>query len=411
LSNLGLKVELRDGETIRAYLDELVRLKSPIQFWQSQSDDPPFETTLQQVMAQTFSTVTTPKLEVGQILNFSFMLEARRFTSFTKVVATGVFTIPSSIAQGERRDRLRAVFERSDAAEAFLVETVAGTLCAGRTILGKVLDLSLQGVRVALDDTGWLSGPNPPLQRGDVFQAVRISHLPMTPTIACGAILDHVTPVPGGLSAGFLLTGLADLDQKNITRILARRFPATFGQAFPAKKRKTDIADKAGALTKTKVTARPAEVVERPVEKPAPAAPPARVEVTAVMRLRKLGKQILFLSGSPEAQHPLAEAFRADGYKHVVQARTFLEAQALTRRTRFDLVVLDMKVGGHWAKEMINALRSHGLLLGVPLILVADYRNEGTETVAEELAAVHVHERRESYEELAPWLYGFLLED
>ena len=410
MTNLGLKVELRDGETIRAYLDEVARLKSPVQLWEGQTELPPFETTLEQVSAHTFSTATTPKLEVGQILNFSFMLDARRFTTYTQVVATGVFSIPQSIAQGERREQLRATFERADLADALCVEQLHDTIAGGRYLYGKVADLSLKGLRIVLEESGALSGSNPLLQRGDAFTTICINNLPYTPTIHCRGAVAHVTPVPGGLSVGFLLSGVTEADEKNITRILSRRFPATFGQAFPAKKRKTDIADRVGAPTKTQVKARPAEVVERPLDPVVKAAKASRPEVTAVMRLRKLGRKILFLSGSQESPHPLAEAFREDGYKHVFQARAFLEAQALARRTRFDLVVLDMKVGGHWAKEMMTALRSRDLLLDTPLILVADYRNESAEAIAEALAAVHIHERRESFDDLQPWLSGLLLD-
>ena len=411
MTQLGHKVELRDGETIRAYLEEIVCLKSPVQLWEGPGDQAPFETTLEQVSAKTFSTATTPKLEPGQILNFSFMLEARRFTSYTQVVALGVFSIPQSIALGERREQLRAPFDRSDEADALCVEALHGTIAGGRFLYGKVVDLSLKGLRILLEESGALTGVNQPPLPGQAFTTICINNLPHTPAIHCHGSVAHVTPVPGGLSVGFLLAGVAEGDEKNISRILARRFPATFGQAFPAKKRKTDIADKLGALTKTQFKAKPAEVVERPVEKEVKAPKAFRPEVTAVMRLRKLGRKILFLSGSLESPHPLAEAFREDGYKHVFQASSFLGAQALVQRTRFDLVVLDMKVGGHWAKEMMGALRSRDLLLHTPLILVADYRNEGAEAVAEALGAVHIHERRETFEDLQPWLNGLLLEE
>ena len=412
MTNLGLKAELRDGETIRAYLDELVRLKTPVQLWKAQVDELPFETTLERIAAQTFSTATTPLLEVGEVLNFSFMLDTRRFTSYTKVVATGVFSIPLSLAQGERRNRLRATFDRNDASEVFAVEQVAGTISGGRVLQGKLLDLSLQGLRLALEDVSALSGPGAGLKRGDTFQVITIQNLPHTPTIHCSGILAHVTPTATGLSAGFLLNGLSDADQKNVDRILARRFPATFGQAFPAKKRKMDIADRSGAPTPTQVKIKAPEVVERPAPKVAPLPDkPARPELTAVMRLRKLGKRILFLSANLESSPLLAEAFREDGYKQVFEAKSFLDAQNLAKRMRFDLVLLDIKVGGHWGKDMMGALRSHGLLEDVPIILVAEHRNEGAKDVAEALPAIHVHERKETYDHLVPVVHRLLLRD
>ena len=412
MTNLGLKEELRDGETIRAYLDELARLKTPVQFWLAQSDEIPFETTLEGLRGDTFSTTQTPLLDEGQIISFSFMLDTRRFISYTKVVATGVFTIPLSVAQGERRDRLRATFDRADRSEVLAVELLTDTISGGRVVLGKLLDLSLQGLRVSLDELGNLYGPDLPLKRGDFFASVCINNLPYTPTIQCTGIVAHITQNASGSSCGLLLNDLSERDQKNIERILARRFPATFGQAFPAKKRKTDVADRLGAPTKTQAKVKAPEVVERPVEKPvAPPARPDRPQITAVMRLRKLGKKILFLSANLDATPILAQAFREDGFKQVAEARSFLDAQNLAKRQRFDLVLLDVKVGGHWGKDMIGALRSHNLLLDTPIILVAEHRNEGAEAVAESLHALHIHERRESYEDLVPLVYALLLED
>lgn len=412
MTNLGLKAELRNAETIRAYLDELVRLKTPVQLWMAHSDAIAFETTLERCTASTFSTTTTPLLETGQVLNLSFMLDTRRFITYTKVMATGVFSIPLSIAQGERRDRLRATFDRNDGAEVFAVEHLNGTVASGRAVLGKLLDLSLQGLRVALDDTAILSGEGLPLRRGDTFAAICINNLPHTPTIHCSGVVAHIIRTsPKGLSAGFLLSGVADGDQRNIDRILARRFPATFGQAFPNKKRKTDIADQVGTPTATQVKSKAPEVVAVSLEVVAPPAPrPQRPPLTAVMRLRKLGKKILFLSANLEATPILAEAFRQDGFKNVFEARSFLDAQNLAKKMHFDLLLLDVKVGGHWGKDMMGALRSHQLLVDTPIILVAEHRNEGSGDVADALQAVHVHERGETYDDLLPLLHRLLLD-
>ena len=61
MSEGGPKPELRDGETIRAYLEELVRMKAPVQLWKDASAAP-FETTLQAVSPITFSTTTIYKV-------------------------------------------------------------------------------------------------------------------------------------------------------------------------------------------------------------------------------------------------------------------------------------------------------------------------------------------------------------
>jgi CheY-like chemotaxis protein len=409
MASLGLKTELRDGNTIRAYLDDLVLKKAPVQLWITQADTLPFETTIARVARDTFTTTQTPPLPLDQQLNVSFMLDSRRFTAHTQVVSTGVFKIPTSVAVGERRERFRAAFSRTEGIEVFACEKVSAPFIWGRILVGRLVDLSLQGLRVELEEVS--AGPGEPtaVKRGDSFASVCISGLPHTPSIQCGGIVAHVRYGPNATVAGFLLTGLLETDRKNIERILARRFPTTFGQAFPQKHRKTDIADQAGAPVPVKAVAKAPEVVALP---PAPAAPvkerPARPELTAVMRIRKAVRRILIISAASDTGKSLAECLRDDDFKQVFEAKSFLEAQHLARATRFDLVLLDVKVGGHFGQMILEALHRHELLLDTPVILVADRRDASIEAVAEAIDAIYIHEKRAPYEDLLPALYSML---
>jgi CheY-like chemotaxis protein len=409
MSNLGLKAELRDGNTIRAYLDELVFKQTLVQLWITLSDTLPFETTIARISRDTFITSQTPPLPQNQQLNLSFMVDSRRFTAHTQVVSTGVFKIPTSVAIGERRERFRAAFGRHEEIELFACEKVSPPFVWGRVLTGRVLDLSLQGLRVSLDEVASGTGEAATLARGDTFASVCIGNLPYTPTIQCGGIVAHVRSVSGELSCGFLLTGLLETDRKNIERILARRFPTTFGQAFPQKHRKTDIADQAGAPVQVKAAAKAPEVVAMPS---APAAPlierPPRPEVTPVMRIRKAVRKILVISATSEGRKSLAESMREDDFKQVFEAKSFLDAQSMARATRFDLVLLDVKVGGHFGQMILEALHRHELLLDTPVILVADRRDANIEAVAEAIEAIHIHEKRAPYDDLVPVLYALL---
>jgi CheY-like chemotaxis protein len=403
LPSLEPKLELRNGETIRAYLDELARLKIPVQLWLGE-DDKPFETTLQGVSPITFSSTTTPPLEPGRAITLSFMLEARRFIAQVKVVASGVFRIPLTIAQGERRAEFRGLFERNELAQVFGVEQRWGTVFGGRTFQGKLLDLSPHGLRVALNEVGSLSGASGALQAGDWFAAVCITGLPFTPPIHARARVAHV--VRGGPEpfAGLALEELSEGDQRNLQRILTPRFPTTFGEAFPAKKRRMDLADQLGAPTPVKIKAKAPEIVHRDVP-----APEERVASSAVVRIRKAGKKILMLSehaGSPA----LVEAFRADGFKNVVAVRSYPEAKAAASQTRFDMLVLDIRVGSHWAGDIVESLRSHDLMLDTPIILVVEHRNEGSVAIATAIDASWIHERRKPSEDLLPVVAKLLLE-
>jgi CheY-like chemotaxis protein len=84
--------------------------------------------------------------------------------------------------------------------------------------------------------------------------------------------------------------------------------------------------------------------------------------------------------------------------------------QTLAQELRFDLLLLDNTMSGHWGKDMMKALGSRGLLLDTPVILVVESRNPMSEAVAETLGALHVHERREGYGALSPVVHWLLLE-
>jgi len=409
MGNLGLKSELHDGTTIRAYLDELVLRKIPVQLWAPQADGLPFETTISRVGRDDFVTAKTPPLPVGQQLNVAFMLETRRFTAPTRVVATGVFRIPTSVAQGERRRQFRAPFARSEGVEVFACERFAPPFAGGRNLWGRLVDLSVQGLRMTLEEVASLDGAPATLQRGDRFDVVCIRGLPFTPVIQCAGVVAHVQTGPEGPMAGFLLTFMGGTDQKNIERILTPRYPATFGQAFPRMHRKTDLADQPGPPQPTLEPVKAPEVVVRPAA-PAPPPPerPPRPEVTPVLRLRKAMRRILVISAGGEGGKSLADCLRDEEFKQVSEGRSYLEAQRLAQSAHHDLVLLDVRVGGHYGQMILEALRRRDLLQEAPVILVADRRDASVEAVAHAIGAVHIHEKRAPIEALLPVLYRLI---
>jgi CheY-like chemotaxis protein len=392
-------LELRNAQTIRAYLEELVRLQGEVQLWLPGGEAAPFPTTLQKVTPTTFTTVTTPPLEPRVVINFSFMLDARRFTGRAQVVTPGVFRIPPCIAQGERRCTFRGAFERAEQVQVLAVETCAGTLLGGRILLGRLANLCAQGLGLVLEELGALDGAAAPLQPGDRFAAVRISNLPFTPTIQCRGTVVHVAPATPEPVVGFRLEGLSDRDAGNIERLLIPRFPTTFGEAFPDRKRKTDLADQPGPPTSSQVRVKAPEVVDHALAGPAPVPAPARPQPSAVQRLRRAPKRILFFSAHP-ATPALADALRKDGLRQVAEAGSYQQAKVLAEQGRFDLLVLDVKVGSHWAKDHLRALGEHGLLQGLPTILMVDHPREAQSAMARPLAPAWVHERAQGADDL-----------
>jgi len=149
--------------------------------------------------------------------------------------------------------------------------------------------------------------------------------------------------------------------------------------------------------------------VALPAPAPAPARErPARPELTPVMRIRKAVRKILVIAASTGNAKSLADCLREDDFRQVHEAGSYLEAQAQARAVRFDLVLLDVKVGGHMGQMILETLRKHGLLLDVPVILVADKRDASIEEVGEAVGAIHIHEKRAPYEDLLPALYSLL---
>jgi hypothetical protein len=405
MMGFGTKPELRDGATIRAYLDELALQGAPVQVGRPRSDRPPFATTLVRVGRDTFTTRRTPPLAMDQEVEISFLLDNRRFVATTRVVAAGVFRIPAVLAVGERRERLRATFGRGERVDVCFCERIAVTFLGGRLLSGRLVDLSLQGLRMSLEKVDDLDGPGPALARGDIFTAVRIQGLPHTPPIQCGAIVAHVEPDAETPSAGFMLVGLSEGNRNNIERILARRFPTTFGRTFPAKHARTDLADRPGPPVATLEPVRVPEVVVPP---PPPAPLRLRPGCPPLMTIRKAVRRLLVIAGPEGPGRALAQRLREDEFRHVLEARTFLDAQHLASRIPFDILLLELRVGGHYGQRILEALRRRGLLGGTPVILVAERRDPAAEAAARAIGAVHLHERRAGYEELLPVLYRLM---
>jgi len=127
------------------------------------------------------------------------------------------------------------------------------------------------------------------------------------------------------------------------------------------------------------------------------------------MRIRKSSRKVLVVSAATGEGKTLADHLREDDFKQVYEAGSFLEAKHLAQVSRYDLVLLDVRVGGHLGQMLLEALHKHGLLLNTPVILVADKRDASIEDVAEAIGAVHIHEKRSSYDNLVPALYRLLL--
>ncbi|BDU76057.1 PilZ domain-containing protein [Mesoterricola sediminis] len=376
--------ELRDARVIRAYLDEAVRLKLPVRLSRGEPDPLPFQTTLEHLGADTFTVTATPPLEPGQSVHLGFLLEGRWLTTAVQVLGTGIFSFPTFITHGERRAAPRGAFQEAEGVRVLAVEQVEDTVLGGRVLSGRVLDLSLQGLRLALD-----AGQRP--RPGDRFALLCLDGLPHTPPVLCAG---RVANVQGG-EAGLALEALRPLDRLALERILARRMPASFGRAFPSRKLKTDVGERPGAPTPVKEAPRAPEVVQ-PLAPEPPGEPERAAEalrLPAVLRLRRMGRRILLLASEPADAHPLAQFLWQEGYRNILSAHDPAGVQRLAAAHRFDLVLVELKVGGYWGHGLLAGARNRGLLAEAPAILLADRENEISRDAARNAEALHLHLR------------------
>jgi len=371
---------------IRAYLDELMRLKIPVRLSRGPQDALAFQTTVEHLGPDTFSVTATPPLEPGTTIHLGFLLEASWLTSAVKVNGTGVFAMPAYLVHGERRSAPRGAVQEGEDVRFLAVEAVEDTVLGGRVVSGRVLDLSPQGLRVALD-------PGPLPRPGEAYALACLSGLPHTPPALCAARAAHVQPGETPV-AGFALEGVTPLDRMALERILARRLPTTFGRSFPSRKLKTDVGERPGAPTPVKAAPKAPEVVELP---PPPAAEPEAAEalrLPAVLRLRRMGRRLLLLASEPADAHALAQVLWQEGYRNLLSAHDPAGAQRLAAAHRFDLVLVELKVGGYWGHGILASVRGRGFLAEAPAILLADHVNEISRDAARAMEAVGIHDKR-----------------
>ena len=117
--------------------------------------------------------------------------------------------------------------------------------------------------------------------------------------------------------------------------------------------------------------------------------------------------RLLIIDDEPSIRESLETLLTLEGFD-VTLAPDGVKGIDILSRDEFDLLLLDVKVGGHLGQMILETLRRHDLLLDTAVILVADRRDASVEDVAEAIGAVHIHEKRAPYEDLLPALYALL---
>ena len=95
-------------------------------------------------------------------------------------------------------------------------------------------------------------------------------------------------------------------------------------------------------------------------------------------------RTILLVDDEPEVLHLVTRILSAEGTV-MIEARTGAEALAVARKTRLDLVILDIKLPDMGGTEVLRRIR--GIDPGVPVIMVTSYGSVETVRTSMELGA------------------------
>ena len=411
--------ELRDRETILAYLEELARIGTAMQVWVGKDCILPYEVHIKLVEEGrkrflVFLGRALPHDVERQHIEISFPLDGRRFIARVKCLGregymTAAFSIPESVEEGERRQRVRARFGPREKARV----TILGDLFDGFGVAGRIMDLSLHGIKVRVDRTIQVRGarvvPNSAnvFATGESLALVRLQDLPHTPQIECSGRVAHIEQSSLGVTIGVKLDGLSSADQARIEATLIRRLP-TFARAFPNRKRRKDCESKPERRPGDAVeSVSPDEVWEDPPECEQSggllsdgSSQRSQLIVTGgeegrrerLRRIKKHGKRVMVISLDDFERAILAVTLHVDGFRRIVEARNFVEGISALRSGPVDLVFMDFSVGNLQGPAMLAKLRQNGLAAEVPVIFLSDSVDVRSLIIAKGSGA-HLHER------------------
>lgn len=404
--------ELRDPEIILAYLEELLRLEIPVALWVDPQawvpigahvvrvDDPvgTFTLGLQRALPG--------DLKPRQELELAFPLDGQRFLAGVRFVDRGAylqatFRLPEGVRIGDRRERGRARFGPRERARV----TVLQGLFEGCGATGRLVNLSPGGLCLRVDRVVSLADdrkiPLSPeiFSPGTRLDVVRIQDLPQAPMIECSGMTTHLERSPIGVTLGICFLDLGPAEQRVLSEVLMRRLP-TFARQFPLRRRRReeDLADPGDRGEEAwEDSAEDCGAEEAPL--PEPSGPVTEEDRRRRMvRLRKGGRRILLVMLDDLDRAILAGTLQVDGYRQVVEARSFTEALRWFRTGPVDLVILESQVGAHSGQRLLERLRAQGHAQDTPVVLLAEAGDVRAKLVAKVARVAHLQRKPVDYD-------------
>jgi CheY-like chemotaxis protein len=381
---------LKDHSTILAYLEDLIRIRSQVQFWISRDDLVPIVGKID-LLNEEAGTITIVlhralpgNLGPNTLLDMVFALEGMRFDAPVKFVRRdgylrGVFTVPQRVLHAERRMKMRARFGPRERGTCTILED----LFEGHGVTGRLINLSLEGLCMRIDRAISIQENRPIHVSPALFDAgrnvalVRIQNLPFTPLIECCGIVTHLEATPIGVSMGLHFKGLGGLETQQITHLLARRLPS-FARGFPVRYRR--------GKENVESLPEPSSPEEEWSETTAEEAKEVDIEqsqedeiVSArvstherLLQIKKRGKKILLIIHDELDLAILSGTLQVDGYRQIHEAKSVLELLRTVRTIAPDLIILEQNFGNVGGQQLLERLRKYEGCKSAPVIMIAD---------------------------------------
>jgi CheY-like chemotaxis protein len=374
---------LRDPEQILAWLEELARIRTPMDLVFSEAEAVPVsgktELVGEETRTCTFSLLRPPAREPspGQRVQLMFPMDGQRFQ--TELVyqdragyLTYRFGLPTVIRHAERRDSRRAVFRSRDRFEVVVLQS----LFEGLGLSGDLVDLSMNGccfmihraIRIQ-DERRMPIHPNL-LCPGTPLALVRLPDLTHLPMVECGGHVSHMRKTSRGVTMGIAFENVGSLENNILGQFLVGRIPG-FHLGFPRKVRYRDLTEAERAAPQ------PAndELELEPSSEELQTDPEGELEdalndQNRLAKLHKRGKKILLVMGDELDRTMLMTILHQDGYRCLFEAKSLIQALDHHRRMAVDLLVLDQVVGHMGALQVVEELRNQGLPRKTPTVVI-----------------------------------------
>jgi CheY-like chemotaxis protein len=383
---------MRDPEQILAWLEELGRIRSPLELFAHDKDLLPIPAKVELVGEETraftlsLQRLPQPEPKAGQAFLLNFHLDGQRFRTEVAYQGRGgymqcVFRLPQAVLHAERRSALRTRFGTREKAQVVALQGLFEGLALG----GALVNLSLGGCAMRLSRAMDIRGDkrlalSPDLlPEGTPLALLRIQDLPHSPMIECGATVSHMEQRSEGVVMGLRFEGLGSYEAQIIGKLLTQRVPG-FRRSFPRKRRLKDLSEaerQAPQVPEEPIEAHEDEEVQAPTEAESALSDLEIEELRLAVRapdrtqlLKKRGKRILLLVGDELDRAILMATLHVDGYRSLYEAQSLVQALDVNRRAALDMVIVDQKVGPHGALEIVEALRAGDLAKGTPILVL-----------------------------------------